>query len=154
MKKIAYLLFVPLLWLAACNPNRVHQDFVGIPDFIWKKDAPLVLPVKVEKAGVYDLGVAIRHHSMTQFGEVMLRLKTTAPDGQVTEKEYIFAIRDRDGKLRGEALGDMCDTEQILEKGLSLAAGQYEFVLSQATPQDALPGFVEASITLDLPKAP
>ncbi|MFY7789080.1 MAG: hypothetical protein ACOVQA_14530 [Thermoflexibacteraceae bacterium] len=151
MKNFFYvLLFSSLL---ACNQAVVEERF-EVPNNIWLKEMPMVFNAQVEDtSSPVDVVLSLRHGTMIAFKNVNMKLSYTTPSGKKEEKYFTFDVRNADGSLKGEAAGDICDTEMTIIIGLQLMEkGKYVFSVQHEMEDNALPLIMDMTLLLKKPK--
>jgi gliding motility-associated lipoprotein GldH len=153
------MLFVGMLLLgvlAACNPNRIYDEYQELPGMQWSKKQPLKFEVNVQDASkTYQLGISLRHNTSIRYGDLLFTLQRTAPSGEKISLQYVMPVRDKTSQqLLGEAMGDICDTGAVIESALQFTeVGMYVFELVPAMEEDPLVDIMEAGIFIEAAEA-
>jgi gliding motility-associated lipoprotein GldH len=149
-------LFLTTLLLTACNRNEIYNEYRQVDNMVWKKNNRFKFEVVVENPGeVYSLTVAMRHNSNVALGNMSLELLQKSPSGQLEHHPFVFNFRDKEtGRLLGEAMMDICDTEQIVIEKLRLAeSGVYIFELAHTMEDDNIPSIIDVGIKIKITDA-
>jgi len=139
-----------LLMLTACDGSI--RQFGDIAQLQWQTDQVIKVEANIKDTSKkYDMLIGLRHSSGIQMGAINVKVKQTSPSGETTEKEYILYLRDKEtGELLGSAMGDMCDTDTPVEKGIQFKeSGKYTYEISHLMG-DVVSPVLEAGIILNL----
>ena len=153
MMRITGLLLIglALLSLAACDPNRVFEKNVDIPDYVWNYQDPVAFEVAIEDTtAIYNLYVNVRHTNFYPFSNMWVMVTTVFPDGETLEQRLDLELADKDGKWFGDCLGDICDVQLILqEKAYFNQVGTYTFRFNQIMRMDDLPAVMSMGLRVE-----
>ncbi|MBX2841035.1 MAG: gliding motility lipoprotein GldH, partial [Flammeovirgaceae bacterium] len=98
----------------------------------------------------YTLQLGLRHYTGIQFGDVSLNVNTVSPSGESADKEYILSIRDKNGDVKGSAMGDVTDIEIPVEEGIKFSEqGTYKFTITHTMEPEILSGVMEVGVVID-----
>ena len=150
-KRIPFLALLLLLFVVACNPNRVFVERVTIPDMVWDMDSVVNITVPVEDASqVYDIKIAIRSNVYFQSRNLWLFINTYSPQ-HVVEKDTLECIlADEQGHTTGDPALDIIDYEIPFKMGARFpAAGKYRFAIQHGMRVEKLPCIDEIGIIID-----
>lgn len=85
---------------------------------VWDRFTTFEFEIPIEKTGVpYDLVFALRHHTDIPYDNVEINFTMHTPGGETRSRDYNMKIRDREGNLLGDGLGELWDVEVPLRKG-------------------------------------
>jgi len=138
MKKSYFFLF---LLLFSCESAEFYKKYEDIAQVKWQKTQPISFEVNMtDTVTPFDWIISLRHTSSIQNGDIKVLLEAHSPSGKLVSQEYLLAIRNRQtGDLLGSAMGDMCDTDNTVEKKFVFGEiGNYTFKITPQT-EDALP---------------
>ncbi len=135
--------------LLGCSGAMVEQR-LDVPNSVWLKEVPMIFTMQVEDTSTpVDLVVTLRHGTLIAFKSLNLRLNYTTPSGKTDKKYFTFDIRNADGSLKGEAAGDICDTEMTIISGLQLTEkGKYIFSVVHEMEDNALPLVMDMTLAM------
>jgi gliding motility-associated lipoprotein GldH len=119
MKIRNFLAIVILFTISiSCGRGKIFEEHRKIPNMTWDRFQTIKFDVPVEKTGVpYDLVLALRHHTDIPYDEVEINFTMSTPGGETRSRDYIIKIRDREGNLLGDGLGELWDLEVPLKEG-------------------------------------
>jgi gliding motility-associated lipoprotein GldH len=115
--KIAACLLI-LVLLVSCKPGTMYEKHTKIDNYSWNRFHLVQFQVPVKNiSGSYDFILALRYMTGIPFRELVVTVTIDAPSGEVRSNDYRIKIRDQDGNLLGEGLGDIYDLEVPLRTG-------------------------------------
>ena len=92
----------------SCDPGRVYEKNIRIPDGIWSEDNIIQFEVPVEDTlSFHNLYVNVRNTSLYPTSNLYLFIKTTAPSGHAVIDTFEVILADSRGKWLGSGLGDI-----------------------------------------------
>ncbi|MGB1242812.1 MAG: hypothetical protein ACPG49_09845 [Chitinophagales bacterium] len=152
MKKILLLfLCTVLLQFSACKP-AIYKHFIGIPDYVWKKDNTVLFKVKMEQPiPTADVRLGIRYMEGYFYDHLKVTVKRTSPSNQKLEKEINIKMMDSEGAYIGEGMGDLWDVEESLMDGFESfeEVGTYQYEVSQVMNEDQFLLVVEVGLIVE-----
>ncbi|MBW8049521.1 MAG: gliding motility lipoprotein GldH [Cytophagales bacterium] len=148
MKKITCLLL--LVSFFACNPNRIYNEYEGIPGMVWESSNKLNFEVEIEDTiSTHKLIIAISHGTYYIFNNLIINVTTTTPSGRQNEKRYELQLKDENGDWKALGAGDYWDIEIQVEEGIRFyETGTYKFEIEQLVA-DQLPMVMEVGLIIE-----
>ncbi len=146
-----------LCWLAiaaavtSCDPDRVYEKNIRIPDGIWHRDniVRFELPVG-DTIRPYNLYVNVRNTSLYPMSNLYIFITTTAPSGHSVKDTVEIILADEKGKWLGSGLGDIWDLQQAYKKNVRFAQrGVYTFEYEQAMRTEKLPFILDVGLRVE-----
>jgi gliding motility-associated lipoprotein GldH len=144
------LAYACLLLFTSCQES-IYNKIETIPAGAWKKEVPIIFKADIQDISKpVSLTLLLRHHANTLYGHVNFSVTMTLPSGKKTPNFYTLEIRDKaSGELKGDAAGDYCDTEMVLNPNLALTEkGVYTFAVSQEMEEPVLPLMMDLGLTI------
>ena len=143
-----------LLILFSCDPGRVYEKNIKIPDGIWDKDNKVSFEVFIDDtASSHNLYVNVRNTSLYPFSNLYLFIETTAPSGHTIRETFEITLSDEQGKWMGSGLGDIWDLQQIYKENVKFAQrGNYTIEYQQAMRMDKLPFVLDVGLRIEVGK--
>ena len=118
MKNLLRISLLCTMILAACSPGKVYEKHVKMDNYEWNRFSPVIFQVPVENLkGDYDFILALRYMTGIPYKELSVTVTIESPSGEVRTKDYKIKIRDQNGQLLGDGLGDLWDLEVPLRSG-------------------------------------
>jgi gliding motility-associated lipoprotein GldH len=148
MKQLS--IFIMLVWLlTSCQQGEIFNQNVPITNQIWNKNELFTFEVDItDSQASYDLIFSLRHHSDIQIKDLLIEVSKKTPSDKIKTSNYVIEIRDsKTSTLKGEALGDICDVEQVVENGIKFSeSGTYIFTLKHNMDEQLLPMIMEVGL--------
>ena len=143
-----------LLILFSCDPGRVYEKNIKIPDGIWDKDNKVSFEVFIDDtASSHNLYVNVRNTSLYPFSNLYLFIETTAPSVHTIRETFEITLSDERGKWLGSGLGDIWDLQQIYKDNVRFAQrGNYTIEYQQAMRMDKLPFVLDVGLRIEVGK--
>ncbi len=136
MKKlrISIMLFIILL-MGACSSKTVFDERFQFTDYKWNHFKPIVFTVNITDINIcYDLLLTLRYIPQIPYEKFPVLIQIKDPSGGERTFTHTFKIKDPDGNLIGEGLGDLWDLEDKAKEYFFFnETGKYEFKISQYT---------------------
>jgi gliding motility-associated lipoprotein GldH len=151
MRYLVLLSICTLFILLSCDPNRVFEKNIKIPDGIWFKEQTVHFDVLIEDTtSAHNLYVNVRNTSLYPMSNLFLFIKTTAPSGHTIRDTVEVILADEKGKWLGSGLGDIWDLQQIYKENVRFAQrGKYTFEYQQAMRMDKLPFVLDVGLRIE-----
>jgi gliding motility-associated lipoprotein GldH len=148
-----FILSLPLL-NHACDPNRIYEKNIRIPDGIWAHENIIRFEVMVEDtSSSHNLYVNIRNASLYPTSNLYLFITTTAPSGHSVKDTLEVILADNRGKWLGSGLGDIWDLQQGYKENIRFAQkGRYTFSYQHAMRVDRLPYILDVGLRVEKAK--
>jgi gliding motility-associated lipoprotein GldH len=145
------LSLVSVLILTSCDPARVYEKNVKIPNGIWQRDNRVRFELVVEDTiSAHNLYVNIRNTSLYPMSNLYLFITTTAPSGHSVRDTLEVILADEKGKWLGSGLGDIWDLQQLYKKNVRFAQrGKYSFEYEQAMRTEKLPFILDVGLRVE-----
>ena len=150
-----YRLFILILLVGfiflSCDPDRVYEKNIRIPDGIWDRNNPVYFEVIVQDTITpYNLYINIRNTGLYPFSNLYLFITTTAPSGHSVKDTVEIILADEKGKWLGEGLGDIWDLQRLYKQNVRFAQkGLYMFEYEQAMRMEKLPFILDAGLRVE-----
>ena len=147
-KFIISFFLTAFLVLTACSPDKIYEKHTRLDNLSWNRFREFVFEVAVEDLSAgYDFYIAIRHHTDIPYEELSINFAFRTPDGEYRSRDYDIRIKDRDGNLLGDGLGELWDLEVLLRKGFRFKAkGICRFEISNRMSRTETVGILEVGL--------
>lgn len=153
MRIYRLFILIPLFGLIflSCDPDRVYEKNIRIPDGIWDRNNPVYFEVIVQDTITpYNLYINIRNTGLYPFSNLYLFITTTAPSGHSVKDTVEVILADEKGKWLGKGLGDIWDLQKIYKQNVRFAQkGMYLFEYEQAMRMEKLPFILDAGLRVE-----
>jgi gliding motility-associated lipoprotein GldH len=150
-KPIIIFFLLSFLFLSGCKKS-IYDKIESFPRNIWKKEVPISFKADIQdNSKPVNIILLLRHGTHTQFNAINVNVLTVKPDGSKKNDFYGIEIRDKEtGNLKGDAMGEMCDTELVIEKNVTLDKGIYTFTVSHEMEEALLPSMVDLGLKIQV----
>jgi gliding motility-associated lipoprotein GldH len=147
---IYFLLFFVYI-ISACDPARVYEKNIKIPDGVWHRDHIVRFDLLVEDTiNSHNLYVNVRNTSLYPMSNLYLFITTIAPSGHSIRDTVEIILADDKGKWMGSGLGDIWDLQQLYKENVRFAQrGKYSFEYEQAMRTDKLPFILDVGLRVE-----
>jgi gliding motility-associated lipoprotein GldH len=151
VKPYIYILFVTVISVTSCDPSRVFEDNIRIPDGVWEQDNIVSFDLMVEDTiSSYNLYVNVRNANLYPMSNLYLFITTTAPSGHSILDTVEVVLADEKGKWLGSGLGDIWDLQQAYKQNIRFAQrGEYTFEYEQAMRVERLPFILDVGLRVE-----
>lgn len=145
-------LFFMMVFLGACDSNRVFDEYQKIPKEGWTYENKLVSEIDIKDTSVaYNLYFNVRNTGNYDKSNLYILLEIQSPDGGKEIKRLNFLLADKTGKWLGSGLGDLYDNQILIAKKIKLnQLGKHLFILEQNMRNNPLKEITDAGIRLEI----
>ena len=139
-----------LLLLTSCDPARVYEQNVDLPEGNWAIDNAPVFEFEIaDTTQLYTVSVNLRYNLEYDFYNLYLQHELTGPGGKkLSGKLHEILLMDaKTGKPLGKGSSDTFDLQQPLLENVSFPeAGKYKLKITQYMRRDPLPNIQAVGI--------
>jgi gliding motility-associated lipoprotein GldH len=148
------LIALSVLVLVSCDPGRVYEKNIRIPDGIWNQNNPVSFEVIVEDTITpHNLYINVRNTGMYPLSNLYLFITTIAPSGHTIKDTVQIILADEKGKWLGDGLGDIWDIQRLYKEQVRFAQkGKYIFEYEQAMRLEKLPFILDVGLRVEKSK--
>lgn len=148
MKRQALILIMFLVSFSGCDSRKIYEKHLDIDRITWNRFDVKTFEVPVKDvSSSYDFYIAIRHHTEIPFKSIDVNLILYTPSGEERIMEHEIMLRDKEGKLLGEGMGELWDLEYPAWTGFKFSEpGICKVEISSAMPNADLPGIMQVGL--------
>jgi gliding motility-associated lipoprotein GldH len=148
---IVFPVALTAILLISCDPNRVFEKNIRIPDGIWDRNNPVRFEVVVEDTITpHNLYINVRNTGMYPVSNLYLFVTTIAPSGHKIKDTVQVILADERGKWLGKGLGDIWDNQKLYKEQVRFAQkGEYIFEYEQAMRLEKLPFILDVGLRVE-----
>ena len=132
-----------LLLLSSCDPARVYEQNIDLPEEGWAIDNAPVFEFEIKETDQkYAVFVNLRYNLEYDFYNLYLQHELIGPDGkQISKKLHEVLLMDsKTGKPLGKGSSDTFDLQQLILDDVTFPkAGTYKLKITQYMRRDPLP---------------
>ena len=155
-RKYIFLLTILFVFiLHSCDPHRVYEKNIKIPDGVWSHDHIMKFEVMIsDTTSLHNIYINVRNASLYPTRNLYLFVTTIAPSGHSVKDTVEIILADEKGKWLGSGLGDIWDLQQIYKKNIRFAQkGKYIFQYQHAMRIKRLPYILDAGLRIEKVKS-
>lgn len=132
----------------SCSRDKVFEKHIKMENLVWNRFNELSFDVPIKDTSVnYDFYVAIRHHTDMPFPRIKINFYMSTPDGETRSLDKMIDLKDKDGKLLGDGLGELWDMVEPVRKDFHFnKTGTCKVELSSRMSNVDLPGILEVGL--------
>lgn len=142
-----------LLLLAGCDPNRVYEQNVELPEGNWHIDnAPVFEFTIQDTTAVYNVAFNVRYNLQYEYYNLYLRHQLTGPDNtQLSAALHELLLMDaKTGKPLGSGSSDTYDLQKVMLENVRFPkVGTYRLKLTQYMRRDPLPQMLAVGVRVE-----
>lgn len=150
MHKALVVWVAALLMLTGCDPERVYEQNVDLPDNNWQIDNAPVFEFEIQDTTqVYDVYVNVRYNLQYDYYNLYLRHQLIGPDStQLSASLHELLLMDaKTGQPLGSGSSDTYDVQALVLNDIQFSkAGTYKFQLTQYMRRDPLPHIMAVGV--------
>jgi gliding motility-associated lipoprotein GldH len=146
----AYCLLFSFL-LSSCDPHRVFEKNIELPDYTWDIKNKPTFEVKVEDTvALHNFYVNIRHASHYPYANLYLFVQIQFPNGKKSKDTLECIFADPTGKWKGEGMGDIWDNSILWKSNVKFPLkGNYIFEYEQAMRTTQVPFVMDVGLRVE-----
>ena len=131
------LLFI-VLGLSSCDKARIFEKNQDIPEEGWKKDNAIKFDVDIkDPSTATNFYINVRNADGYPFQNLYLFIKTTFPNGKMSNDTLECVLANEKGKWLGSGLGDIYDNQILFKRNVRFPmAGNYKFEIQHGMRVD------------------
>jgi gliding motility-associated lipoprotein GldH len=148
---VIFLFTLTAILFVSCDPNRVFEKNIRIPDGIWDRNNQVRFEVIIEDTITpHNLYINVRNTGMYPVSNLYLFITTTAPSGHTIKDTVQVILADERGKWLGKGLGDIWDNQRLYKEQVRFAQkGKYIFEYEQAMRIEKLPFILDVGLRVE-----
>jgi len=148
MNKLILWMFAGLLLLTACSHRKIYEKYIDNDRITWNR-----FDVKTFKVDIKDISskyafyIAIRHVTDVPFRYITISFTLNTPSGESRNLEQKILLKDNDGNLLGNGMGDLWDIVHLVRDNFEFTEpGICTVEISSTMPQANLPGIMQVGL--------
>lgn len=137
--------------LSSCDPNRVFEDNIDIPEFNWDTKNKLTFDVNIEDTtSLHNLYVNVRHASHYQYANLFVFITIKFPNGKLAKDTLECRLADEAGQWKGEGMGDIWDNQILWKPNVKFPVpGKYTFEYEQAMREEQVQFIMDMGLRVE-----
>jgi len=156
MKKLLTALIPAILLLSSCNPRKIYEKHLDIDRITWNRFDVKTFNVDIKDISAdYAFYIAIRHLTDFPFPYVTTKFNIYTPSGERRILEQKIFLKDNEGKLLGNGMGDLWDLVYLVRDDFKFTEpGICTVEISSTMSQADLPGIMQVGLIVKKSPAP
>ena len=148
------LLLLLLSVVQSCDPNRIYESNVVLPDDGWHRAKCARFEVEItDTINSCNIFVNVRNNSKFKWMELWLFVDAYSPSGYMQRDTLKIMLADSYGKWLGHGLGDKYDNRILFHRNIRFpVSGLYIFEYEQAMRSESLVGIDDIGLRIELAK--
>ncbi|WP_230391902.1 gliding motility lipoprotein GldH [Pontibacter sp. FD36] len=139
--------------LTACDPSRVYEQNIELPDKNWTVDNAPVFEFAIDDTTKrYNVYFNVRYSLAYDYYNLYLQHRLTAPDSsEVSAALHELHLMDaKTGKPEGKGSSDIYDMQSLVLKEVAFPqVGTYRLQLTQYMRRDPLPNILAVGVRVE-----
>jgi gliding motility-associated lipoprotein GldH len=150
-KKMLLLLLLPAISLISCDPGRIYEENIMIPDGSWNAGHRLTFEVTIsDNLSPCNMYLNIRNGPEYNFSNLYLFLTTTFPDGTTARDTIELTLAGYDGRWLGSGIGSVKFSKFLFKDNIHFTQkGAYRFTMEQAMRVPKLQGIRDLGLRIE-----
>jgi len=149
------LFIVPLilfaLFFSSCDSKRIFEENKKIPENGWSISNVLKFDVDITNTAMpTNFYINVRNADGYPYNNLFLFIKTTFPDGKLSNDTLECILADENGKWLGSGMGDIYDNQIPFKRNVRFpVAGKYTFEIQQGMRTDVIPLIMDVGLRIE-----
>ncbi len=148
---ILILLFILSAFLASCDPNRVYEENIEIPEVIWNRKNIVPFVVNIEDTlALHNVFVNVRVVGDYAYSNLFLFITTEYPNGTASKDTVECILADEKGDWLGNGSGEMFDNQILFKSNVRFKQkGKYTIKYEQGMRVENLPAILDVGLRIE-----
>lgn len=157
--KIKTTLYISLslgvfLLFSSCDDSRIFEQNVSMPTEGWDVKNKIKLETEItDTTQSTNFYVNVRNADGYPYSNLFLFIKTTFPDGKMSNDTLECVLADENGKWLGRGIGDIYDNQIPFKKNVLFPnKGKYIFEIEHGMRADIVPLIMDIGLRIEKTK--
>jgi len=148
MKKLILPLLISMVIFSSCNSSKIYEKHIDNERITWNRFDVKTFQVDIKDISAsYDFYVAIRHLTDFPLPYLTIRFTLYTPAGEMRTMEQKIFLKDKQGNLLGEGMGDLWDLLHLAREDFQFTEqGTCTVEISSTMSQADLPGIMQVGL--------
>jgi gliding motility-associated lipoprotein GldH len=151
MKKLIVAFLAGLMGLTSCSPGKIYEKHLDNDRITWNRFDVKTFKVDIKDISEkYDFYVAFRHVTDVPFRFITIKFTLYTPSGERRILEQKIFLKDKEGNLLGNGMGDLWDLNQLVRENFEFTEpGVCTVEVSSTMSQADLPGIMQVGLIVE-----
>jgi gliding motility-associated lipoprotein GldH len=149
MRKTTFVFTLIVIILSSCTGGKVlFEEYYKLPNMSWNRFNIVKFEIPVNEGGFEaDFYLNVRHIPEIPYESLKYNFTFIFPSGEVRTADYELDFLDDAGKPLSECMGDLCDLQVSVRKGLRVSeAGVLKVEIENKYTKIEMPGIIEVGL--------
>ncbi|MGZ4048680.1 MAG: gliding motility lipoprotein GldH [Bacteroidia bacterium] len=144
-------LMLCVLFFSSCDSKRIFEQNQALPESGWASSNIVKFNVDIkDPATATNFYINVRNADGYPYNNLFLFIKTTFPDGKMSNDTLECILADEKGKWIGSGIGDLYDNQIPFKKNVRFPlAGTYSFEIQQGMRTDNIPLIMDVGLRIE-----
>ncbi len=158
VQKKARLVIVPILlsvlFFSSCDKKRIFEDDKEIPEGGWNSSNVVKFDVNITDIETpADFYINVRNADGYPYNNLFLYIKTSFPNGKMSNDSLECILADEKGKWLGSGMGDIYDNQIPFKRNVRFPViGKYTFEIKHGMRTDVIPLIMDVGLRIEKTK--
>jgi gliding motility-associated lipoprotein GldH len=153
MKAGFYIIPVLLvvLFFSSCDSKRIFEENKKIPGEGWSSSNVIKFDVEIANLEMpTNFYINVRNADGYPYNNLFLFIKTTFPNGKMSNDTLECVLADENGKWLGKGMGDIYDNQIPFKKNVRFPEiGKYTFEIQHGMRTDIIPLIIDMGLRIE-----
>ncbi|MGZ4035298.1 MAG: gliding motility lipoprotein GldH [Bacteroidia bacterium] len=144
-------LMLCVLFFSSCDSKRIFEQNQALPESGWASSNIVKFNVDIkDPATATNFYINVRNADGYPYNNLFLFIKTTFPNGKMSNDTLECILADEKGKWIGSGIGDLYDNQIPFKKNVRFPlAGTYSFEIQQGMRTDNIPLIMDVGLRIE-----
>jgi len=148
---LTMILLLGVLVLSSCDSSRIFEKNVEIPEAGWNINNKIKFDVDITEPAIpTNFYINVRNADGYPYNDLYLFIKTTFPDGKMSNDTFECTLADENGKWLGKGMGDIYDNQIPFKRNIRFpTAGKYSFEIQHGMRLETVPLILDIGLRIE-----
>ncbi len=148
------LFLFSILFFSSCDNTRIFEQNKTIPEIGWSSKNVIKFDADIENIKVpTNFYINVRNADGYPYSNLYLFIKTTFPNGKMSNDTLECILANENGKWLGSGLGDIYDNQIPFKRNVRFPeVGKYIFEIQHAMRMDTIPLIMDVGLRIEIAK--
>ncbi len=144
------LILFCVLFFTSCDNSRIFEQNRAIPEIGWANKNSIKFDVNISNIKApTNFFINVRNSEGYPYSNLFLFIKTTFPNGKMSNDTLECVLANENGKWLGSGLGDIYDNQIPFKRNVRFPViGKYTFEIQHAMRMDTIPLIMDIGLRI------